>query len=278
MLEKIYIYNSSHTDLKMYRCGIEDCSPEHGWGPGVRDHFLIHYILDGKGTFQVNGRSYHLQKNQGFLLCPNVVTKYQADALEPWSYCWVGFHGLKAETYLKYANLTASTPIFTYEKDSFLRDCFTQMVATKNLKRTREIRLSGFLYLLLSQLIETADTEHMHDSNENRKDLYMKKAIDFIEMNYSRKITISEIAHYIGLDRSYLYSLFKESLSSSPQDYLINYRIDKACGLMGNNTLSIGDISRSVGYEDPLLFSKVFKKTKGLSPRDFRKKKDMEKQ
>jgi YesN/AraC family two-component response regulator len=91
-------------------------------------------------------------------------------------------------------------------------------------------------------------------------------------MNYSRKMTISELARSIGLDRSYLGSIFKEQLSTSLQNYLKNYRMDKACELMKNETLSIGDISRSVGYDDPLLFSKLFRKCKGVSPREYRRR------
>jgi YesN/AraC family two-component response regulator len=56
----------------------------------------------------------------------------------------------------------------------------------------------------------------------------------------------------------------------SPQEFLIRYRMDKASEFMLTNSLSISEISRSVGYEDPLAFSKIFKKIKGASPREFR--------
>lgn len=270
MLEKILIEKLSHTDLNMYKCGVEDCSPGHSWGPGVRDHYLIHYIHSGRGVFHINGLSYELEKGHGFLICPDVITYYQADQFEPWSYSWVGFHGLKAEVYLKQANLTLENPVFKYDRDDCLKDCLLKMIETKNLARSREIRLTGLLYVFLSLLIEASDSRG-YDTGSNRRDQYIKKAVEFIGMNYSRKITISEIAHYIGLDRSYLYSIFKEYLNTSPQEFLINFRMEKACELMKNDILSIGDISRSVGYEDTLLFSKVFKKVKGSPPRDFRK-------
>ncbi|MCX8132283.1 MAG: AraC family transcriptional regulator [Clostridia bacterium] len=271
MLEKIYINKPVHTDLNMYRCGIEDCTPGHYWGPAVRDHFLVHYIIKGKGVFQTGNNSYELKAGQGFLICPNTATYYQADNKDPWRYSWVGFHGVKAETYLKRAGLTANTPVFTYDNDDFLKDCLSQMIASNNLGKGREIRMLGLLYVFLSQLIETLGSIHTYDNNENKKEIYIKKAVEYIAMNYSREISICELASYIGLDRSYLYSVFKEYLKVSPQEFLINFRIDKACDLMHNRILSIGDISRSVGYEDQLLFSKAFKKIKHVSPRDYRK-------
>jgi len=89
-------------------------------------------------------------------------------------------------------------------------------------------------------------------------------------MNYSRDISVMELARHIGLDRSYLCSLFKEYLKVSPREYLIKYRMDKACELMKNPSLSISDVARSVGYSDPLGFSKMFKKVKGCSPKAYR--------
>lgn len=269
MLEKMYIDEPSHTDLNLYRCGIEDCKSGHSWGPAIRDHYIIHYILGGKGSFTVGETTYKLGKNDGFLICPGTVVYYEADVAEPWSYGWVGFNGFKAPVYLKQAGLDNQNPIFRYDKDHFLRECLVRMISTKQLVRGREIRLIGLLYEFLSQLVEMTDNYLLE--KDNRKEEYVRKALEYIRMNYSRKITISEIANYIGLDRSYLYSLFQEYLNTSPQDYLIRFRMDKACELLQATSLSVGSIAYSVGYEDPLLFSKVFKKARGLPPREYRK-------
>lgn len=271
MLEKYYFNSPGNTDLNMYRCGFEDCKPGHSWGPAIRDHYIIHYILAGQGAFQVNGKTCLLKKNDGFLICPNTIVAYQADFEEPWSYGWVGFHGLKAEACLKNAGLTLQNPVFSYDRDTYLRECLTKMMETKNMSKGREIRLLGLLYEFLSQLVESAQVNQSKFGSTQKKEEYVKKAIEFIQMNYPLKITVSEIAHNIGLDRSYLYSIFIEHLNMSPQEFLIKYRMDKASELMLGSSLSIGDISRSVGYDDPLVFSKAFKKTKGITPRDFRK-------
>lgn len=269
MLEKMYFNEPRHADMNMYRCGIEDCKSGHSWGPAVRDHYIIHYVLGGKGSFTVGNTSYELSGNDGFLICPGTIVYYQADSTEPWSYGWVGFNGLKAAAYLKQAGLDAQNPVFRYEKDGFLRDCLMRMIDTKQLTKGKEIMLLGLLYEFVSQLVETADNKLL--GKNNSKEAYVRKAMDYISMNYSRKITIAEIARHIGLDRSYLYSLFQEFLNVSPQDYLISFRMERACELMQSASLSIGSIACSVGYEDPLLFSKVFKKFKGLPPSEYKR-------
>lgn len=271
MLDYVDFDRTSYTELSMYQCGMEDCVPGHFYGPALRDHFLIHYILKGKGIFKVGEMVYNLEKGHGFLIYPNIITFYQADFDDPWHYCWVGFQGLRAELYLKHANLTSENPIFRYDKDDYIKDCFMQMLSTKKLVKSREIRLLAILYLFLSQLIETNGEKKLYDKNEDRKEVYIKKAIEYIEMNYSRNISIAEISNYIGLDRSYFCSIFKDCLRLPPQIFLINYRINKACELMRNKMLSIGDVSRSVGYDDPLQFSKMFKKVRCSSPIEYRK-------
>lgn len=53
-------------DLNMYICGIEKCKPGHSWGPGIRDHYLIHYVINGKGKFIINKQEYLINAKQGF--------------------------------------------------------------------------------------------------------------------------------------------------------------------------------------------------------------------
>jgi AraC-like DNA-binding protein len=264
------IISLSNSDLDMYHCGIEECIPGHYYGPAIRDHYLIHYIRSGKGIFQVNEQTYPLRKGQGFLICPDIVTFYQADFVEPWHYSWVGFQGARVPEYLRMANLSQENPIFSYHEDSFFENSLAQMVEANKSTLNREPKLKGLLYLFLAKLIEIAPHENLSSSELPKKDQYIQSALEYIHMNYSHKISVTQMAQFIGLDRSYFCCLFKERLAVSPQEFIIQFRINKACELMKNLSLSIGDISRSVGYEDQLQFSKIFKKMKGTSPRKYR--------
>ena len=78
------------------------------------------------------------------------------------------------------------------------------------------------------------------------------------------------MAKFICLDRKYISKLFKDIVGVTIQDYLISFRINKAKEMMKDRQLSIGDISRSVGYDNPLIFSKTFKKINGFSPSKYR--------
>lgn len=77
---------NENIDLYLAYCGIEYCYPSHSFGPAIREQYLLHYILDGKGIFKVNNKTYNLTKGQGFLINPNELTYYEADKYEPWKY------------------------------------------------------------------------------------------------------------------------------------------------------------------------------------------------
>ena len=97
----------------------------------------------------------------------------------------------------------------------------------------------------------------------------MDYALQYIKFNYDH-IKVNDIAQYIGINRSYLTAIFKKQLDISPQEYLVSYRLKKAAELIKTTNMSIQDISTSIGYESPLTFSKMFKQTYGISPKNYR--------
>jgi len=91
-----------------------------------------------------------------------------------------------------------------------------------------------------------------------------------IENGYSRKLGAEDIASAVGLDRTYLSSLFKNAYGVPLQTFLLQYRMRRARELLRNPSLSVSDVARSVGYPDPFLFSKMFKRVCGVSPTAYR--------
>jgi len=258
-------------DLMVYHYGYEKCKSQHNW-TGVRDHYLIHYIASGKGTFIYNNKTYHLRAGHGFLICPNILSYYEADKEEPWEYYWVGFQGRKAQHYLNQLNLSNHQPTFDCQPNDSIAMVVKEMIESKSVLDGRELVLSGLLYHFFAKIKQNKRSSISLHNKKNYSEIYVKKAIDFVEKNYSRKISVEDIADYVGINRKYLSSLFKEIMHTSPQRFLINYRMNKACVLLAQNLLAISHVAHSVGYDDPLLFSKMFKKYKGMSPTQYRRR------
>ena len=102
------------------------------------------------------------------------------------------------------------------------------------------------------------------------QDYYIKEAITYIEQNFQNDISVVDIANRLGINRSYFGKIFKQTLKQTPQEFLINYRMIKATELLRLTKMSIGDISKAVGYENQLHFSRAFKKIYNISPREWR--------
>ena len=86
--------NENFLDLRLYQYGWEACAPLHSFGPSVRNHYLFHYIISGRGWLDSTNRDgkthkHHLSQDQGFLICPQQVTTYCADKSDPWKYVWL---------------------------------------------------------------------------------------------------------------------------------------------------------------------------------------------
>lgn len=259
-------------DMKLYYCGTGDCENNFSWGPGIKDHYKLHYVHSGHGIFKAGDTTYSVSKGEGFLICPNTVVSYHPAETDSWNYSWVAFNGLHAETYLSRAGLSASHPIYKCRREDQMNSCFKSLFDSVNHEKSMDLKSLSSFYDLLAIIIEEAETSPSAKTSAKPQDLYIKQAIEFIDTNYSRKITIQEVASYIGIDRKYLSKLFTDVLNVSPQNYLVHFRLQKACDLLTNTHLSIHEVSNSIGYNDPFLFSNVFKKHYGIPPKVYREK------
>ncbi|OMF38357.1 AraC family transcriptional regulator [Paenibacillus sp. FSL H8-0548] len=259
-------------DLIYHYHGKQYCEPGYTWGPGVKDHYKILFIHEGKGTYQINGITYTLQKGQGFMVFPNTICQMKADQQEPWVYSWIAFQGDYVEQLLAQVQLNKANPHFGFAPASWFDPWLEQLTDAHKTMKNSELIIHSILYRLFAEWIDMLTAPHQMGYLPKAKEVYVRKAIEYIKTNYYNKISINELASLIGIDRIYLSSLFKESVELSPQMYLLHYRMDRACDLLYNQQLTISDISHSVGYKDPLLFSKMFKKVKGISPSYYRTK------
>lgn len=272
-MENSYVLQLSDrkfSDLYLNFCGYAKCEPLHSFGPSVRPNYIIHYILKGKGKYYVNNTQYDLEAGQGFLIEPEVQTFYQADKDEPWTYLWVGFNGNNAKQYLKDIGLSSSHLIYHCSHSDELKLIVINMLKYNTYTTTNQFLLESLLYSFFAILTKDIDIPSISKLEDNN--LYVRKAIEYIQNNYSNNIKISDIANYVCINRSYLYTLFRKFLNISPQDYLTNYRITRAAELLTITDLSIVGVALSCGYQDALVFSKVFKLKKGLTPQQYRKK------
>ena len=102
---------TNNIELSIFNCGIERCAPGQTWGPGIRDHYLIHLVLSGKGVFEVGGRTWEVSPGDLFFARPSQLIRYTADEQQPWEYSWVGFNGACAHKLTSQLPFTDDSPV-----------------------------------------------------------------------------------------------------------------------------------------------------------------------
>ena len=262
-------------DLTLYQYGYEKCLPLHSYGPAIRNHYLFHYVISGKGSLSVDkgdgSENYEIHENMGFLIEPAHINTYCADREDPWEYAWIEFDGLKAREILESAGLSTEHPIFLPQSEqagTLLKDELFHLASSKT---QSSYHLIGHLFLIMDALL-SGSSSRRKTQNGKRTQFYTNEAIAFISANYPFSITVEDMANRLNLDRSYFGKIFRENMGQSPQEFLIRYRLSKAAELLKTHALSIKDISVQVGYPNQLHFSRAFKNVYGLSPRSYRQK------
>jgi len=267
--------HSSFMDINLAHIGMHHCDHMHCYGPAVRNYYLFHYICSGKGDFYFTDEKgahvkHRLETGQGFLIWPGIQHTYIADEIDPWSYCWVGFTGIKAEGLLAQAGLDRNQPIYAPKpmspSASQVKDTILHIF---NHADAPICELIGYVYLFLSAL-EKSCIYSKKIAKNGIWEFYAQEILGFIEENYHRDISMRDISSLCSLDKNHLGKIFKTVMGVNFRDFLIQFRMNKACELMRVTHHSIGEISTLVGYANMFNFSRVFKSILGVSPRKWR--------
>lgn len=262
-----YIFHTDRTDsddLAVYQCGREKCRPFTFYGPLAREYFLIHYVEKGGGIFIINNQTYNPIAGDIFLICPNEPAYYESYIDDPWIYSWVAFNGANVQEIMENVWLKSGgfiRPVF---------DCMQMMDNIISAARADDyIRLLGHVYLLISELdVKSAGGKALKQLSSTR---LLKSALHYIHKNYAGKMSITSLAGHLYIDRTYLFRIFEGKLGISPNQYLTEYRLRRACELLRQTNLSVNEIAFSVGFTEQSHFSAKFRRCMNMAPLMFRK-------
>ncbi len=254
--------------LNLCHSGTDTCPPGKTTGPLVKEFYLIHYILKGKGTYTVGNMHYHLGPGDAFLIRPGQTVVYAADRKDPWEYCFFAFNGSAAEFYLNRTAFVNSD--VAHLKNGNITDLITE---TTDYLSTfpRNADLFAMSQLLKMLLVFAEDYDDGTDGKSQLVRPDIQKVLDFISYHYADPITVSDMSRLVALERSYFCRVFKLTVGVSPKDYLTKYRLDKARYFLTETTLSVSSICERVGFQSFSSFSRLFTAHFQQSPTQYRK-------
>ncbi|MBQ2272241.1 MAG: AraC family transcriptional regulator [Clostridia bacterium] len=249
-----FVINCRYGGLNPVQFGEQVCPSGHSFGPAVRIHWLLHYVVSGFGTFVRDGVEHRVSPGEIFVIPPHVETYYEADRERPWEYYWIGFTTDEA------LPEALSHPVVSCPQAG---EIFEEMRRCSTYENGKSAYLAGCLWKLMATLLE----------QKTKQADYVDKALNCIHSEFATGITVGAIAERLNLDRSYFSNLFTRRVGTSPGAYLRSYRLNRAAELMSRYGEKPTTAALSVGYDDLFHFSKAFKQHFGVSPREYCKAK-----
>ncbi len=134
-----------------------------------------------------------------------------------------------------------------------------------------ELEVYGLLFSLIARMYRTGlfvTTEHSPHSGKAKT---IMKLLSWLEQSYAEPLQLDTLAQRTGLSRKYLCRVFKEYTSKTPIEYITELRIENACIEMTAQKKSITEAAFNSGFNDLSYFCKVFKRLKGLTPKEYKK-------
>lgn len=236
---------------------------------GCSQYILI-YCVDGEGWVEVEGTRTKIKANQLFIIPPKTPCSYGASNTKPWTNYWLHFTGKNAELY---SPATKRIIEISPSDDSRIEErliLFQEML--QNVEDYFQTEKVVYANICLKQFLSSIKYLDVYRSvkKEAENDL-LQKVIAFMKNNLHKNIQISEFALTCNCSCSNIYKLFKQNIGSSPQDFFIHLKMDRARKYLIQTNLKVKEIGAKLGYDDPYYFSRIFTKHMGLSPANYRK-------
>ncbi len=228
--------------------GWEACASGHQFGPAVRHYYLLHYVLEGEGTFWKAETSYQVGPGDLFVIHPEEVTTYRASRACPWQYVWLGF---RAE----------ETPAFLHKpvlRQPPVRKIFEALREQCQYEH-QDGRIFSLTYELLWRLAQDAPPL------ASRQETYAAYAKAFLETSYMQPVSIQKLADTLHIDRRYLTLLFRKAYGMPPQAYLMRLRMQQAQEFLDQG-YGVAEAAALAGFSDLPNFSRQYKRVFGVSP------------
>ena len=237
--------------------------------PKGRLDYQLLYIVSGKGHFYFHGEDRVVYAGRMVLIQPRQEQRYEYFGEDKTEVYWVHFTGSDVKNILRSYNIPMDDPIFYSGASSTYSYLFKEMInELQNCKTGYEDLLAMYLRQIFLLVQRTRQEERPTVSTYIQEE--MEFARRYFNEHYNEPISIQEYAESRNMSVCYFQRNFKQIVKHTPMQYLLTIRVNNAASLLETTDYSMAEIAAIVGYEDPLYFSRLFRKIKGVSPRDYR--------
>ena len=236
---------------------------------GRKDYQLL-YVLEGSLHFKIKGEEIKAPKGTAILFRPGEPQVYDNYGHEGTETFWIIFTGNDVENLLnEYGMPNKPVSFINAGSTTDYPNIFNEMIVELQLKRPNFEKIA--ILLLKKILIEI--NRHSIDKTYYQNEIVNQiiKSSHFFNENYNTKISIDDEAAKLHMSPCWFIKNFKQIIGMTPMQYIVSKRLSMAKNLLISSNLPLSEISEMIGYDNPLYFSRLFKKHSGITPSDYRK-------
>lgn len=239
------------------------------WARGRVDYQLL-YVSSGKAHFYIKGEDVEVTAGHMILYQPKQVQHYEYFGRDNPEVYWVHFTGSDVKSILKKYGIPMDKNVFRCGSSGAYAYIYKEMIHEL---RSCKSGYTEMLEMYLKQILTLAgrSLEESTPSVSSYMQEEMEIAGRYLREHYNEPISIDDYAKSRGMSISWFLRNFRQFYDKSPMQYLISVRMENAAALLESTTYNISEIAAFVGYDNPLYFSRLFHKHRGLSPTDYRK-------
>ena len=235
---------------------------------GSLDHILI-YCVAGKGWCEMGGKRWVVPEDTVLLIPRNTAHCYGAVADDPWSNYWIHFTGRVSPDYYRLFDARVDSPLFRLTRSEELLSAFEAAYQPMSAVHNRNHLVAGTG--ALGRFLGMANLKrHSMEARSHTAEEKIQETVQFMKENPTGRYSLQELAQMARMSRHHYCKVFRRKHGFSPLEYFNRLKIQKACQLLLGTTLQVRQIALTLGFEDPYYFSRLFRKTIGLSPTQYR--------
>lgn len=232
--------------------------------PTGSDQSIVILCVEGSGWVELGGERHGIGAATVALIPSGRPHAYGSSAHRPWTIWWIHLQGSDVPELIEVTGATMSRPLVNLRSPERCVSLVDEILAglTHDQSRMRQVAASGTAYKLITQIAS--------DRLNADRDDPLQRALAYLSERLDTTVRVAELARLVGVSETRLGVLFREGTGGGMLAHHTALKMSRARQLLDAGRMSIGEIARQVGYEDQLYFSRVFQRTHGMSPSEYR--------
>lgn len=240
------------------------------WEKGrILNNYSILYITRGEGIIEYAGsRTAKLSAGSCFILKPGIWHRYKPDLISGWEEYWVTFHGTYPENIMLNNLLCDGNLHADLGHNQELLRLFHHLIKTMaNAEPGYHQVIIGITLQIMGVVCNAC---RFKTTDKNPQEKLITKAKFLMQEAIEKPIDVKELAKELPMSYSLFRKAFREATGSSPNQYYLQLRIDKAKELLSTSELTVNEVAFKTGFTSIFYFSRFFKKITGVAPKSYR--------